>query len=77
MSKEGKQSQEEKFLRGEGKKNMDNRQSDTKSTKQVRIDIGWHQLLKLEATKAGITIKELLDDILSGWFDIKKYNGQN
>lgn len=43
---------------------MENRQSYNEPTKQVRIDAGWHQLLKLEATKASKTIKEFLEDIL-------------
>lgn len=46
---------------------MTNRQSDIKTTKQIRIDSGYHQILKLEATKAGISIKELLDGIVSDW----------
>lgn len=51
---------------------MTNRQSDIKTTKQIRIDAGYHQMLKLEATKAGISIKELLDGIVSDWLSENK-----
>ena len=44
---------------------MTNRQVDKKSTKQVRIDAGLHQLLKLEATKRSISIKTLLEGCLA------------
>jgi len=44
---------------------MDNRQSDTKTTKQIRIDVGWHMILKMKATRAGKSIKQWLEDYLS------------
>ena len=40
-------------------------QSDSKSTKQVRIDAGWHKLLRVKAAQQGTTIKALLDEIFS------------
>lgn len=44
---------------------MRNRQSDSKSTKQIRIDSGLHKLLKIKATMAGTSIKELLEGYLA------------
>lgn len=40
-------------------------QSDNKLTKQIRIDAGLHQLLKLKATKEGKSIKTLLEGYLA------------
>lgn len=40
-------------------------QSDSKSTTQVRIDVGWHKRLKIKAAEQGTTIKALLDEIFS------------
>jgi len=42
-----------------------NLQIDKKSTKQVRIDAGLHQLLKIYAAKAGRSIKSLLEECLA------------
>lgn len=39
--------------------------SDKNSTKQIRIDAGLHQLLKIKAAKAGISIKTLLEGYLA------------
>ena len=50
------------------------RQSDNKTTKQVRIDSGWHKLLKLRATEDGKTIRELLEGILSECWELEKDN---
>lgn len=58
---------------GEGGKYM-SRQSDNKTTKQVRIDSGWHKLLKLRATEDGKTIRELLEGILSESWELKNDN---
>lgn len=44
---------------------MENRQIDNKTTKQIRIDAGVHQLLKVYASQSGMTIKALLEDYLS------------
>ena len=41
------------------------RQSDKKVTKQVRIDSGLHQLLKIEAAKSNRSIKELVEESLA------------
>ncbi len=38
---------------------------DKKSSIQVRIDIGLHQLLKIKAAKSGRTIRELVEEGLS------------
>jgi len=43
---------------------MKNLQVDRKTTKQVRIDVGYHQLLRIEAAKSGRTIKKVLEDML-------------
>lgn len=40
-------------------------QVDNKSTKQVRIDAGWHKLLRIKAAQRGTSIKALLDEIFS------------
>lgn len=44
---------------------MKNQQSDKNYTKQVRIDTGLHQLLKIKAAKSGISIKTLLEGYLA------------
>ena len=46
-------------------KDMQNRQIDKKSTKQIRIDAGLHRLLKIKAAKSGMTIKTLLEGFLA------------
>lgn len=40
-------------------------QSDKNSSKQIRIDAGLHQLLKMKAAKAGISIKTLLEGYIA------------
>lgn len=45
--------------------NMKNPQSDRRSTKQVRIDAGLHQLLKVKAAESGTSIKELVEGCLA------------
>ncbi len=44
---------------------MKNPQSDRRSTKQVRIDAGLHQLLKVKAAESGTSIKELVEGCLA------------
>jgi hypothetical protein len=51
--------------RGEEKKTMQNRQIDNKPTKQIRIDAGLHQLLKVKAAQLKLTIKALLEGYLA------------
>lgn len=72
MCKEGL-GRERNFGREEGRKNM-RRQVDSKTTKQVRIDNYWHRLLKVRGAEAGKTIKELLEEALSEWWDVEKDN---
>lgn len=60
----GSEGREDKLL-GEGEKNMENRKIEEKTTKDIRIDAGLHQLLKLEATKRSMTIKTLLEGYLA------------
>lgn len=40
---------------------MENRQIDKKKTKQIRIDVGYHKLLKIEAANKGRSIKQILE----------------
>ncbi len=56
----------------EGITNMTNIQIDKKRTKQIRIDAGTHQLLKVYASQSGTTIKALLEDYLSDLLAIDK-----
>jgi len=44
---------------------MNNRQSDTKTTKQIRIDSGLHKLLKVKASKAEMTLRDFLEQCLN------------
>lgn len=39
-------------------------QNDKNLTKQVRIDTGYHTLLKIKAAKSGISIKTLLEGLI-------------
>jgi predicted HicB family RNase H-like nuclease len=48
-----------------GEKEMKNRKIETITTKQIVIDKGLHQLLKLEATRAGKSIKELAEGFIA------------
>lgn len=52
-------------LWGEKERKAMNRQIDKKLTKQIRIDAGVHQLLKIKAARAGMTIKTLLEGYLA------------
>lgn len=40
-------------------------------TKLVRIDSGYHKLLKLEAARRGISIKQLLEGFLAESLEVK------
>ncbi|OGD84124.1 hypothetical protein A2572_03290 [Candidatus Collierbacteria bacterium RIFOXYD1_FULL_40_9] len=51
---------------------MQNRQIDNKTTKQIRIDAGIHQLLKVYASQSGTTIKALLEDYLADLLAVDK-----
>lgn len=42
-------------------------------TKLVRIDKGWHKLLKLQATDRGVSIGNVIVEVLSESFDIEKF----
>lgn len=54
------------------------RQSDKNLTKQVRIDAGLHQLLKIQASRDGVAIKTFLDRYLTELLKvaIKKHSYQ-
>ncbi len=51
-------------------------QSDKNSTKQVRIDAGLHQLLKIKATRAGVSIKTLLEGYLAELLAVEKVSSE-
>lgn len=48
------------------------RQIDKKVTKQIRVDEGYHRLLKLEAAESGVTIKEVAEDCFSVRYAVDK-----
>lgn len=50
---------------------MKSRQSYKNLTKQIRIDTGLHQLLKIKAAKAGESIKTLLEGYLADLLEVK------
>ncbi len=43
---------------------MKSQQIDKNLTKQIRIDAGLHQLLKIKAAKSGMSIKTLLEGLI-------------
>lgn len=59
---------------GEMEKKYMSKQIYRNSTKLVRLDPGWHRLLKVQASKAGKSIKEFLEEFLSEHWDIEKYH---
>lgn len=50
---------------------MKSQQSDKKTTKQVRIDEGLHQLLKIKAATEKTTIRSLLEGYLAELLSVK------
>ncbi len=44
---------------------MKSKQSDKNLTKQIRIDAGLHKILKVESSKAGASIKTLLEGFIA------------
>lgn len=56
---------------------MQNRQIDKKTTKQVRIDIDLHKLLKVKSAEAGMTIKAFLEDHIAGLLDVSPPDNKN
>lgn len=55
-------------------KKTENRKIDSKPTKQVVIDTGLHQLLKIKATEAEVSIKTLLEGFLAELLEVKNDN---
>lgn len=49
--------------------NTANPQIHSKTTNEVRIDSGVHKILKTEASKAGKSIKEYLEEVLAEYWD--------
>ena len=45
---------------------------DRKTTKQVRIDAGWHQILKVDSARAQTTIRELIETCLGDYYQETK-----
>lgn len=52
-------------------------QIDRNKTKQIRIDAGLHQLLKVKAAKSGMSIKTLLEGYLADLLAIDNSKGEN
>ncbi len=52
---------------------MQKLQSDKNSTKQVRIDAGLHQMLKIKAAKSGTSLKTLLEGYIADGLDKDNY----
>lgn len=50
---------------GEKENKKESRQVDKNSTKQVRIDAGLHQLLKIKAAKSEMSIKTLIEGYIA------------
>jgi len=46
-------------------KELQKRQSDQRTTKQVRIDVGLHHLLKVKAAESRMTIRDFLEGYLA------------
>jgi len=51
-----------------------NRKIDTKTTKQVVIDVGLHKLLKIESANSGQSIRELVESALAEVYDFVLLN---
>jgi len=55
-----------------------NREINPKTVKQVVIDAGIHRLLKIRASEAGQSVKELLEGVLADYLAVKgDENGNN
>jgi plasmid stability protein len=48
------------------------RQIDKKRTKQIRIDVGYHKLIKVRAASEGKSIKGLVEEVLSDSLNISE-----
>jgi hypothetical protein len=46
-------------------------QKDKRNTKQVRLDVELHKLLKIEAASKGILMSSLLNSIIKNYFNKK------
>ena len=44
---------------------MNSQQSDKNLSKQIRVDTGLHQLLKIKAASVGVSIKTLLEGYIA------------
>jgi len=53
------------------KQKSQKRQVDQRTTKQVRIDSGLHQLLKIRAAQQNMSIRELLESYLAEMLELK------
>ena len=52
---------------------MKNRQIDRKLTKQVRIESELHRLLKVKATRSGMSLKDLIEGHLANLLTEEDY----
>lgn len=53
------------------------KQVNTNYTKLVRLDAGWHKILKQEALDAEKSIKEVLEDFLTEHWELKLDKKEN
>jgi predicted HicB family RNase H-like nuclease len=53
-----------------------NPQKQKRATKQVRISLDWHKVLKVEAAQKGVTISKLLDGIFERRHEPEKPDGK-
>ena len=61
-------------IKGERENITKNRKIDSKPTKQVVIDTGLHQLLKIKAASTGVTIKTLIEGCLADLLAVENRN---
>jgi len=64
------------FRRGRDK-NMQNRQIDKKTTKQVRISVDLHKKLKVKSAKEGMTIKAFLEYYIAELLSVSPPDSKN
>jgi len=54
-------------------RNKTGRQSYRRETIQVRIDVGYHKLLKVQAARGGETIKDVVERALTELMDSEEW----
>ena len=58
------------------KKGLVSKQIDKKRTKQIRIDVGYHKLIKVYAANEGKSIKGLVEGILADSLPFINYGSE-